>query len=52
MKNPTQNPPPEIDDANELETPPVQTADSSNARMIKEVNLPRPETNPRLKVQS
>jgi hypothetical protein len=44
--------PPESNDANELETPSVQTADNSEASAIREVNIPRPQTNPRMKVQS
>jgi hypothetical protein len=44
--------PPESNDANELETPPVQIADNSNDRILSEPNIPRPLTNPTMKVQS
>ncbi len=44
--------PAESNDANELETPPVQIADNSNVRTIGSPNIPRPETNPVMKVQS
>jgi hypothetical protein len=55
MKAPTSNPqtvPAESNDANELETPPVQIADNSNVRNLSELNIPRPQTNPTMKVQS
>jgi hypothetical protein len=55
MKVPSSNPqtvPLESNDANELETPPVQIADNSDVRAIREVNIPRPQTNPTLKVRS
>jgi hypothetical protein len=44
--------PQEGNDENELETPPVQIADNSEVRAIRDVNIPRPEMNPTMKVQS
>ena len=55
MKVPLSNPqtvPPESNDANELETPPIQIADNSNARIVSGPNIPRPLTTPTMKVQS
>jgi hypothetical protein len=55
MKIPSSNPQtvsPETNDANELEITPVQIADNSNARIFSGPNIPRPETNPALKVHS
>jgi hypothetical protein len=43
--------PPESKTADELEPPPVQIAETSD-RILSEPNIPRPQTNPRLKVQS
>lgn len=55
MKIPSSNPqavPAESNDANELEATPVQIAENSDVRILSEPNIPRPETNPALKVQS
>lgn len=55
MKMPSSNPqtiPPESNEANEPETPPDQIADDSNVRVLSQPNIPRPETNPIMKVQS
>jgi hypothetical protein len=43
---------PESKPADEPETPPVQIAENASVRILSEPNIPRPETNPRLKVQS
>jgi hypothetical protein len=51
MKN-SQAVPPESETADEPETPPVQIAENSDLRILSEPNIPRPQTNPRLKVQS
>jgi hypothetical protein len=44
--------PPDSKTADEPETPPVQIAENSDLRILSEPNIPRPQTNPRLKVQS
>jgi hypothetical protein len=50
--NDFQTGPPETKNEHELETPPVQIDDNSEMGTISEVNVPRPETNPTMKVQS
>jgi len=51
MKN-SQAVTPESKTADELESPPVQIAENSDLRILSEPNIARPQTNPRLKVQS
>ena len=55
MNVPKQNPQtelPENNDPNELETTPVQIADNSDVRILGESNILRPDTTPKLRVQS
>lgn len=48
----SQTVPPESNEANEPETPPDQITDDSNVRVLSEPNIPKPQTNPVMKVQS